>query len=189
MNHTNTLKKENPVNLTDYQIACRRTQNHDLTFTEQLINATLGLTGETLEYIHEHMHDAPPKKRVQELGDIMFYAAWLTDLTNQDLNELNEAGSHMRQAIRTAEIDSTPEQLLLQFIQHAGQISETVKKHVYHNNRTAEQVTEMIRTQVPRMLAWIEWVLPKGYTLNDAARLNNAKLLERYPNGFNPTPQ
>lgn len=177
------------MNLNQYQEACRRTQNHELSQEERLTNATMGLNGEILEYIHDHINGKPEEALILELGDVLFYAAWIADLLGRGLEDLYEHGKRFNPGLDLEEAGTTPHERLLRFTRSAGIISEVVKKYRYHGNRTLEQVTQVVPEQIAALLVRLERLLPAGVTIQEAAIQNHQKLLERYPDGFQPLTQ
>lgn len=66
----------------------------------------------------------------------------------------------------------------------AGEIAEIAKKVLYH--RHVVEPEKMLK-ELGDELWYISWMAELwGYTLEDIARANIQKLLERYPNGFEP---
>jgi NTP pyrophosphatase (non-canonical NTP hydrolase) len=69
----------------EYQRRAMLTRAGDLTPTDYLINAALGLTGESGEvadHIKKHFHQGHPlnaDKLIEELGDVLWYAAELAE--------------------------------------------------------------------------------------------------------------
>ena len=67
------------MNLNDYQKLALRTINKELTAEENLLNACLGLAGETGEFVDIckkkffHGHEFDGTELVKELGDILWY--------------------------------------------------------------------------------------------------------------------
>lgn len=82
------------MKLNEYQMLSRRTRNQGLTTKEVLINCSLGLTGEAgevadlvkKEVFHGHLPD--DRKKILELGDLMFYISWMSDELGVTLEEV-----------------------------------------------------------------------------------------------------
>ncbi len=83
----------------DYQQQSITTRRGDLGDREAMLNATLGLTGEAGEVAnlvkkaHYHNHPLENAKLVDELGDVLFYVAWLADLLEVSLEEVARRNS------------------------------------------------------------------------------------------------
>lgn len=82
----------------DYQQAVMRTANNDVkTQTSKLLNASLGLNGESGEFADAvkkcvyQGHELDRAHLVEELGDVMWYVAYSCDALGCDLGEVVEA--------------------------------------------------------------------------------------------------
>ena len=70
------------MNFNEYQEACSRTFNNNLTSEQALANIGLGLAGESgevCEPIKKHLFHGKPLEKEhmkKEVGDLMFYVAW-----------------------------------------------------------------------------------------------------------------
>lgn len=66
-----------------YQALSERTQGPGLTPNEALCNAALGLAGEAgecVDIVKKHVfhgHDLDGNKLIEEMGDVLFYLAWM----------------------------------------------------------------------------------------------------------------
>lgn len=74
-----------------------RTSNNGLEHTQQLLNATLGLAGESGEVVDLikkfvfHGHPFEITKLKNEIGDCMYYLQWICSLHNLTIEECLEA--------------------------------------------------------------------------------------------------
>lgn len=77
-----------------YPLLVEKTRRNDLTFEEQLKNASMGLAGETGEVVdiikkHSYQgHELKIEELLDELGDVMYYLCWLCILLQVDLSEI-----------------------------------------------------------------------------------------------------
>lgn len=85
------------MNFNEYQLACRRTANPNLTVKESLINWALGLAGESGEYIElvkkEFFHKRPYtlEEAKKELGDVLYYLAQCAHSNGLTLDDIAQA--------------------------------------------------------------------------------------------------
>lgn len=84
---------------TDYSDLALRTQNKELSTTEQLTNAALGLAGEAGEFadmVKKHLFQGHPlddearRRLIKELGDLQWYLADAADALRVSLFEVAE---------------------------------------------------------------------------------------------------
>lgn len=82
----------------DYQRSVMRTANNDVKAqTSKLLNASLGLNGESGEFADAvkkcvyQGHELDRGHLVEELGDVMWYVAYACDALECDLGEVVEA--------------------------------------------------------------------------------------------------
>lgn len=82
------------ITASDYQQISRNTRNEDLDFEDQIINATLGIAGEagevsdTIKKDIYHGHIRNDIETAEELGDLLFYIAWMADVLGYDLGSI-----------------------------------------------------------------------------------------------------
>lgn len=83
--------------LNDFQNDCLRTTNRKLDWKDTVTNCILGASGEVAE-ISEHFkkhwyhgHELDLNKIIVEIGDVMFYLAWLSDTLGFELEGVAEA--------------------------------------------------------------------------------------------------
>ena len=85
------------MNFNEYQLACLRTANPNLTVKESLLNWALGLAGESGEYIElvkkEFFHKKPYtlEEAKKELGDVLYYLTQCAHSNGLTLNDIAEA--------------------------------------------------------------------------------------------------
>lgn len=78
----------------EFQQAVMRTAANGLTQREALTNASMGMAGETGEYVDMlkkwmfHGHPLDELKCKKELGDVMFYVAWAAKEHGFELNDV-----------------------------------------------------------------------------------------------------
>lgn len=76
-----------------YPIIVQKTKKHD-TFERELLNASLGLSGETGELVDMikkhvfHGHDLDVQHLLLEMGDVMYYLCWMCQLMGIDFYEV-----------------------------------------------------------------------------------------------------
>ena len=82
----------------DYQLAVMRTANNDVKAqTSKLLNASLGLNGESGEFADAvkkcvyQGHELDRDHLIEELGDVMWYVAYACAALDYDLGEVVEA--------------------------------------------------------------------------------------------------
>jgi NTP pyrophosphatase (non-canonical NTP hydrolase) len=82
------------MNFTDYQIGVMRTANSNLDDKDELLNAALGIGGESGEFLeivkkhYFHGKELDQDKAAKELGDILYYVAWASDRLGFLLEEI-----------------------------------------------------------------------------------------------------
>tara|TARA_S200002703_G_scaffold128458_1_gene115246 strand:+ start:134 stop:481 length:348 start_codon:yes stop_codon:yes gene_type:complete len=85
------------MNFNEYQEACKRTANPDISWEEANINWALGIAGESGEYCElikkKHFHDRVLNRQEakKELGDILYYVAMAAANLQLDFDEVAEA--------------------------------------------------------------------------------------------------
>jgi len=84
-------------NLNDFQQDCLRTTNRKLDWSQTVTNCVFGLCGESAEVAEHfkkhwfHGKELDIDKVKLEIGDIMFYCAWLSDVLGFELSQVGEA--------------------------------------------------------------------------------------------------
>lgn len=82
------------MTINDYQILAMTTLNRSLSRKEVLINAVMGLcgeSGEATDIVKKHLfqgHDLDKEKLAKELGDIAWYLAEAATALNMDLDDI-----------------------------------------------------------------------------------------------------
>lgn len=83
--------------LNQFQNDCLRTTNRNLNWEQTVTNCIFGAMGETAE-ISEHFkkhwfhgHNLDTEKIKLEIGDALFYLAWLADTMGFDFDEVGQA--------------------------------------------------------------------------------------------------
>lgn len=82
------------MKLNEFQEASKRTLQTELSHKDQLINYSMGLSGEAgevLDYIKKivfHRHELNKLKLTEELGDVLFYLAAICTLEGITLEEV-----------------------------------------------------------------------------------------------------
>lgn len=77
-----------------YPLLIEKTRRNDLTFEEQIKNASMGLTGEAGEVVDiikkyaYQGHELEIEELTDELGDVMYYLCWLCILLQIDFSEI-----------------------------------------------------------------------------------------------------
>tara|TARA_R100000664_G_C2727983_1_gene119361 strand:+ start:534 stop:902 length:369 start_codon:yes stop_codon:yes gene_type:complete len=85
------------IKFNEYQVACKRTANPDMSWDEANLNWALGIAGEAGEYCElikkKHFHAKPLNRQdaKKELGDILYYVAMAAANLQLDLSEIAEA--------------------------------------------------------------------------------------------------
>ena len=96
--------------------------------------------------------------------------------------------AYQSEVMRTAASDSTPEMALavlaLGVAGEAGEVADLLKKHLGHGH-------PLDRDKAAKELGDVLWYVAAlanrlGFSLEEIARLNVAKLRARYPEGFDP---
>lgn len=174
------------MTMRQYQKKAMRTSPRD--GHDKIDNGVLGLIGETGElvdlwkkYKYQSTDDAelPRAKLAEELGDVLWYLAELADGMGEEL--LNISGKDF--CVLDARFGNP------------GGRTHSVRKLVTglawrasRLCRAADTVdAEELRIQIRRMLAGaarLAWRI--GYSLEEVAAMNIAKLEKRYPEGFDP---
>lgn len=84
------------MNVNDYQKLAMRTLNHEIDKKELILNAAMGLcgeSGEVIDLVKKHLfqgHDLDDEKLIKELGDVAWYLAEAATALNVNLSEILE---------------------------------------------------------------------------------------------------
>lgn len=84
------------MNWKEYEKEAMRTVNNELTQDEKLYNAVMGLygeLGEVTDILKKHFfqnHDLDLEHIKEELGDVLWYLALLTNVLDLDLDEIKQ---------------------------------------------------------------------------------------------------
>jgi len=85
------------MNFNEYQEACKRTANPNISWEEANLNWALGIAGESGEYCElikkKHFHDKVLNRQhvKKELGDILYYVAMAAANLQLDFDEVAQA--------------------------------------------------------------------------------------------------
>ena len=84
------------MNVNDYQKLAMRTLNPEIDKKELILNAAMGLcgeSGEVIDLVKKHLfqgHDFDDEKLIKELGDVAWYLAEAATALNVNLSEILE---------------------------------------------------------------------------------------------------
>ncbi len=84
------------MNVNDYQKLAMRTLNPEIDKKELILNAAMGLcgeSGEVIDLVKKHLfqgHDLDDEKLIKELGDVAWYLAEAATALNVNLSEILE---------------------------------------------------------------------------------------------------
>ena len=84
------------MNVNDYQKFAMRTLNPEIEKKELILNAAMGLcgeSGEVIDLVKKHLfqgHDLDDEKLIKELGDVAWYLAEAATALNVNLSEILE---------------------------------------------------------------------------------------------------
>ena len=172
------------MNIYDYHRAAMRTSPKD--GHDKLKNGMMGLIGETGEivdvvkkFLFQSTPDAqlPAKQLENELGDVMWYLAELADGMDCQLGGLCPSFSLMDECANKLKLPPGLEDVVLSMSESAVNIARLVSK-----NRPFKIQQEM--RYMMKLCSWLARIA--GTSLEKAADVNIAKLLERYPVEFDP---
>lgn len=156
----------------EYQKAAMRTKGNSFSDKELMVNAALGLAGETAEYL-ESLADNNIDGCKKELGDIEWYIALMCDVFDFDLSQLIE-----RRVYTEGKIFN--KQVILSAL--AGRICDQAKK-VYFQGHIASR-SDMFLLLVRFQNFTLDICDDSGFDIEEIWKLNIDKLLKRYPDGF-----
>ena len=84
------------MEINEYQKLAMRTLNPEINKKELILNASMGLcgeSGEVIDLVKKHLfqgHDLDDEKLIKELGDVAWYLAEAATALNVDLSEILE---------------------------------------------------------------------------------------------------
>lgn len=165
------------MDLNTYQRESMRTMpfggvtSNDPEFWNALSNYALGLVGEATEIVAA---EGDKDVSIKEIGDVAHYAFGLLTFIKGDY----ETESTNNYFPPTEQRDLTKKVLVL-----AGEVSEMVKKFVYHGHDLDAVKMKMTLKVLIKNLA--ELAETYDITLEEVCEININKLKERYPNKFN----
>jgi NTP pyrophosphatase (non-canonical NTP hydrolase) len=179
-----------------YVEGCLITWNHG-DFTSELLNSTLGLAGEFVEFHQTLLHDRR-EKQIDEAGDLLYYSTVLlyniTDYSLKDLDVENErtiienTASAMHEAYLFPDyypfdISSFNEHdKFYATLKYIGFIVEHVKKYIFHGKSLD---VELLSEAPLQILMWLYYILNKhDIEIQEVMTYNFGKLSKRYPEGF-----
>lgn len=100
-----------------------------------------------------------------------------------ELNDYQQAAE--RTAKHTHDVDSMEKRLTnfgLGLAGEAGEVADLIKKHIFHHQPLDQ---DKLKREIGDVLWYIAMLsTTMGTTLSDIAELNIAKLMARYPDGF-----
>ena len=160
------------MNANEYQILAMRTKGNTFTNRELMVNAALGIAGETAEYL-ESLADNNIDGCKKELGDIEWYIALMCDVFKINFSALTRHRSNIKGKVFY-------KQLVLPSV--AGRICDQAKK-VYFQGHS------MSRSDMYSALIYLQDLIldicdESGFDIEEIWELNIDKLFKRYPGGF-----
>jgi hypothetical protein len=157
------------MNLADYQTAAERTMT-DPDNTHRMLNAALGICGEAAEVAKSFEWD--DSELLGECGDLLWYVAQMCKANGETIANLKPDDQGWNE-----------ETALAHLWHHSGYVADAVKKLVFHQKPFVQVVfwdsLYQIVIAVDTLLGF------HGKNISDACEHNVAKLLKRFPNGFN----
>lgn len=156
----------------EYQKAAMRTKSNSFSDKELMVNAALGLAGETAEYLQSSADNNIDGCK-KELGDIEWYIALMCDVFDFDLSQLIECRVYTEGKIFN-------KQVILSVL--AGRICDQAKK-VYFQGHIASR-SDMFLLLVRFQNFTLDICDDSGFDIEEIWELNIEKLLKRYPDGF-----
>lgn len=187
----------------EYQILANRTLIDDPgQFTAEEIMIVwniLGLGGEAGEVARlinaavygNGMTDALRADLIDELGDVMWYISALCTKLDFDLSAIIQVRmEHTSPAIsptlsvRSA-VDSTLLWALTEFVIHAGNAADIIKKGIFHRHGMDSKTLGKLATELGETVAYLRFIANlSGIDLATIMSHNIGKLKRRYPQGF-----
>lgn len=133
----------------------------------------LGLCGEAAEvYELAGRMSVSDAMRVKETGDVLWYVGYLARAYGIPLKAIANNSSKR--------ITTKPEGMLML---ECGRLADVVKKEIFHAKPTS---TELIQRHLSRVLdCLLACIANSGATIEEVMLANQAKLLARFPNGWN----
>lgn len=160
----------------DYQSLAMRTKQTKFSNEELMINAALGLAGESTECVM-----ADNKDLEKELGDLEWYIVLMGEACNISFNEIYTKSLQFKSDF----IDKNNERLIITaLITKSGEICDCIKKIHFQGHKPNEAE---IKIKLLTLQSFINLLcLKKNIDIQDVWKTNIKKLVERYPDGFSP---
>ena len=172
---TMRVRGAEPIMMTPklYQELAMRTKGNEFTDRELMLNAALGLCGETTEFsytLSREFRNNSDEENKKELGDIEWYVALMCDVCKIDIEGIFND---------THKVDFETKTSMCYL---AGELADYFKK-VYFQGHELEKV--IISNYLKHMQSLIEKVCYiKEYDIQEIWQMNIDKLKKRYPDGF-----
>lgn len=185
--------------LTEYEAAALRTANEKiLPFEESMGIYAMGLSGEAgevvdiLKKVVGHKHDLDKAKLTKEIGDVFWYMAVMGNrlgfpitsdpyINSDNLDSLYDQFKGL--VVDMIDMPAGPRKtilLCLRLSQSVGRISDYVEAYITCNTVGGGPPLHTV-------LLYLTLIAhDQGVLLSEVAEVNYQKLLQRYPNGFNP---
>ena len=156
----------------EYQKLAMRTKGNTFTDKELMVNAALGLAGESTEYL-ESVADGNIDDNKKELGDIQWYVALMCDVCGFDFSALMELKFPLYGKVSTKQAMLPPV---------AGGICDHIKKMYFHGH-------DIPKDDLFKLLSYFQNIIldicdESGFDIKEIWQLNIDKLKKRYPDGF-----
>ena len=172
------------ITYNDYQLITRETSGCD-----DIRVLALGLIGETTELIQSFENLGVPSKKMpltvsttrvsKEIGDVLWYAARLWDLMDNDFENWQNFGSVCN--FKTNEINHN---FVMRILTHAAEVSEHVKKVTGHGHDLDRIKLMNSLSNVVRDCKQVACAVHGKNGLEIVMKENITKLRSRYPDGF-----
>ena len=162
------------MNLNEFQELSKRTMPYNgepanqTEFENMLGNYAMGLVGEAIELFECVIGTQSTENIKKELGDVAHYGVGIAALIKFDARFI------------LAALEDNPEKVLSKLLIASKNISESVKKHVYHRHDLADLKDDVIDALNST------FALAHIYNIdfNDMLQMNINKLKTRYPDSF-----
>ena len=172
------------ISYNDYQLITRETSGCD-----DIRVLALGLIGETSELIESFENLSAPSKKLplvvltkcvsKEIGDILWYAARLYDVLDENFEDWQNFGNVCN--FKTNVIDKN---FVMRILKHAAAVSEHVKKVTGHGHELDHKKMMDSLSNVVRDCKQVAHALYGKNGLEIIMKENVEKLSARYPDGF-----
>lgn len=169
------------IDLMSYREWARTKRPVGMSDRDQILDAALGLAGESAELLDVTRGlEFPPLRRIlDEAGDVLFYAVWMIDVC-ESIGLVPLRGGTFPTLLDIPERSGCRDPDILASIRF-GRVVEAVKKHVFHHRPLDGLIYDHIYRGL--IALHLDLVL-HGTRLDVALRLNVEKLDARYPDGF-----